>query len=75
MKLKNREKVWIYNIVIALVSFAQKNYVPFGFSFSKNMAKFEAFLWIISSRIRFLFLKSALAMLQLVRDNISKDGF
>ena len=45
MKLKNREKVWIYDIVIALVSFAQKNYVPFGFSFSKNMAKFEAFLY------------------------------
>ena len=35
MKLKNREKVWIYNIVIALVSFAQKTMYHLGSLFPK----------------------------------------
>ena len=34
----------------------EKNYL--GFSFSNNMANFEAFRWNISSSINLLFLKS-----------------
>ena len=38
----------------------KKNYMGFHFSYSKNMAYFEAFRWNILSIINLLFLKSAI---------------